>query len=126
MARFFNVDVDQFILIANYGFSSVQWKDFYLKLTPNFTKKKIDKMMIYSDLVCPTIRVGGHLTNLLDIVSVPNESIIQKQLTSGHYRPLKNHKINSVSMMATDQDGEIINFEKNSHIAYELDIRPIQ
>ena len=126
MARFFSVDVDQYILIANYGFSTVQWKDFYLKLTPNFTKKKIEKMNIYSDLVSPSVRFGNHLTNLLDIVSVPNESIVQKHVTSGHYRPLKDHKINSVSMLATDHDGEIINFEKNAHIAYELDIRPIR
>ena len=103
-----------------------QWKDFYLKLTPNFTKKEIETMHIYSDLVSPTIRVGGHLTNLLDIVSVPNDSIIQKNVTSGHYKPLKNHKISSVSMLATDLDGKIINFEKNATIAYELDIRPIQ
>ena len=52
--------------------------------------------------------------------------VIQKNVTSGHYKPLKNHKISSVSMLATDLDGKIINFEKNATIAYELDIRPIQ
>ena len=83
-------------------------------------------MNIYSDLISPSVWFGSHLTNLLDIVSVPNESIVQKHVTSGHYRPLKDHKINSVSMMATDHDGDIINFEKNAHIAYELDIRPIR
>ena len=126
MARFFNVNEKQYILIAHFGFPTIQWSDYYLKCTPDFKRKKVEKILVYSDIVSPTIRVGGHLTNLLDIISVPNSNTIHRPMASGIYKPVKNHTLNLVSMIASGVDGEDLYFEKDAHAAYELHIRPVE
>ena len=97
-ARFLSIDKDQLLLIGHSGFPTMNASDYYLKMTPNFTKKRAQTIMIYSDIVQPSIRVAGFQTNLLDIVSVKDSSIIQRPLSAGLYRPLKDHKIHSISI----------------------------
>ena len=64
------------------------------------------------------------MTNLLDIISVPNANIIQRSIGAGQYRPLRNHFIDSVSILTSNADGESNHFETNSYASYELHIRP--
>ena len=123
MCKFLNVDQNQSVLIASFGFPTLDIVDYYLKISPDFRKKKVETLLIYSDLVAPEIRVGGFMTNLLDIISVPNDNTIQRTMTQPLYRPLKNHTIDSVSIVVTDTVGEEIHFEEDSYSAFELRIR---
>ena len=126
MARFFNVKESQYVLLAHFGFPSINYSDYYIKLTPNFNKPKIEKLFIYSDVVKPCIRLGGFLTNLLDVVSVSNANTINRPLVSGSDKPLKNHSIDSISILTTNEDGDRFCFEDNAQATFEIHIQPRQ
>ena len=80
MSRFFDIKSGQHILVGTYGIPhSETHKEFYLKLTPDFRKRKIEKFCVYSDIVNPTIRFGDQVTNLLDMVSVNTGNNIFRQ-----------------------------------------------
>ena len=81
--------------------------------------------MVYSDIILPKIHVGDSLTNILDIISVPNGKTFQRSNAVGLYRPLKNHTIHSISIAIYDKDGESVFFPKKTFTALELEIRPV-
>lgn len=127
MASFLNADANQSILIGKYGFPTMNPEDYYLKLSPDFNKKKIQHVQIYSDLVAPVVRVGGSLLNLLDIVSTDSQNIIHRPYAKTQYRPLRNNTIESVSMIITDTEGKDIRFEDpRASASFELHIRPVK
>ena len=126
MARFFNIKPSQYVLLAHFGFPTVNHSDYYIKLTPNFRKSKIEKLMIYSNIVKPNIRVGDYLTNLLDTISVTNSNIIHRPYAVGSNKPLRNHVIDSVSIVCADDKGNMIHFENNTESTFELHIKPIE
>ena len=125
MARFLNVKQSQYVLIGHFGFPTLNFPDYYLKLSPNFTKPKIEKMLIYCDIVSPNIQVGGQLTNLLDIISTPNSNIIHRAHIGGSYKPLKKHIIEEISIKSANIHDELLHFEKGAQTSYELHIRPL-
>ena len=126
MANLFGLGRNQIVLIGHYGFPKIKTKDYYLKLSPDFRKKIVDTVMIYSDIVQPSIRLGGEVTNLLDIFTVDTQKTIYKQMARGIYKPLKHHLITQASILITDIDGRIIQFEKDAFTACELQIRQAQ
>ena len=99
-------------------------RDFYLKLTPDFKKRKIEKCCVYSDIVNPTIRFGDQVTNLLDMVSVNTGKKIFRQMAPTQFKPLKNPFITSVSVSVNDLNGDPIIFENDAVSTFELQIRP--
>ena len=125
MSRFLNVKDGQFVLLAHFGFPTAKLTDYYLKFTPNFTKPKLDKIMVYSDLVTPSIQVGGTLSNLLDIISTPNANTIHRPHLSPSYKPLRRHTIEEVSIISTNIDGGRLHFENGAQTSYELHIAPL-
>ena len=124
MAKFFNMKDNQYILLGCFGFPIIKYSDYYMKLSPNFGKPKIEKMMIYSDIVKPIVRVGDYHTNLLDVISVDNSNIIHRPYVGSGYKPLRKHNIDSVSILCTNDRGGKINFEKNKISTFELHISP--
>ena len=126
MAKFFNVKENQRVLIAHYGFPTMSFVDYYLKLSPNFVKPKIEKLMVSSNIVSPTIQVGGELASLLDIISAPNSNTLQRPHVGGSFKPLKNHNIDDIAVHTTNIDGDPIHFEKNSVTSYEIHIKPLE
>ena len=124
MAKFFGVDEDEAMLIGRHDGNTVEMENYYHKLSPDYKKPQINTLMIYSDIVLPKIHVGGALTNILDIISVPHGQTFQRSNAVGLYRPLKNHTIKSISIAIFDKDGDEIYFPKNSFTALELEIRP--
>ena len=124
MANFFNVNKNQNPLIASFGFPSINPSDYHVKLTPNFCKPKIEKLMVYSDLVHPTVKVGDFETNLLDVISVENSDIFHRPFVPSSQKKLRKHIIDSVSILCTDDRGEPIHFEKNAKSTFEIHIKP--
>ena len=125
MAKFFNLKKDQILLVGVYGVPSNELNtEFYLKLTPDFKKRKIEKFCVYSDIVNPEIRFGDEITNLLDLISVDTGNNIYRQMVPTQYKPLKHPFITSVSISVTDIDGFPIIFEDDVATTFELQIRP--
>lgn len=124
MANFFNLKENQYILLSCFGFPNINYTDYYMKLTPNFKKPKIDKLMVYSDVVKPTIRVGDFNTNLLDVISVDDSDIVHRPYVGSGNRPLRKHTIDSVAIHCTDDRGKPIHFERNAKSTFELHITP--
>ena len=125
MAKFFNLKKDQIILVGVYGVPPDELDtDFYLKLTPDLKKRKIEKFCVYSDIVNPEIRFGDQITNLLDLISVDTGNNIYRQMVPTQYKPLKHPFITSVSISVTDIDGFPIIFEDEAVTTFELQIRP--
>ena len=125
MAKFFGVDEDEALLIGRHDGNTIKMENYSHKLSPDFKKTEINTLMLYSDIVLPKIHVGDALTNILDIISVPNGLTLQRSNAIGLYRPLKNHTIKSISIAIFDKDGDEIFFPKNSFSALELEIRPV-
>ena len=124
MSKFFGVDEEEALLLSHFGGSSEEMSNYYHKLSPDFNKPEISTLMIYADIVQPKIHVGDSLTNLLDIISLPNAQTFQRTNAVGLYRPLKNHMIKSISIAIYDKDGDEVYFPKNSFTALELEIKP--
>ena len=100
---------------------------YFLKLSPDFSKGKIKQVCVYSDLVSHSVRVGGQLTNLLDVISSNSPHVLHRQNAKTHYRPLKDTSIASLSMILTDMHGKRIMFERERDIAtLELHIKPVE
>ena len=119
--------LDQTILVGVYGVGPKPTdSDFYLKLTPEFRKRKIEKFCVYSDIVSPTIRFADQVTNLLDLVSVNTGNNIYRPMAPTQYKPLKKPFITSVSISITDIDGNPIIFEEDASTTFELQIRPTE
>ena len=125
MAKFFGVDPDETLLIAQHGNANVDMANHNHKLTPDFIKPEISTLMVYSDIILPKIHVGDSLTNLLDIISMPHGRTFQRSNAMGLYRPFKDHTLDSISIAIYDKDGDGIYFPRNSFSALELEIRPI-
>ena len=125
MAHFLNLKEKQYVLVGHFDFPTAKLTDYYLKLTPNFTKPKIDKMMLFSDIVAQTIQVGGILSNLLDIISTPNANTIHRPHVGGSYKPLRKHTIEEVSFISTNINGEMLHFENGAQTSYEVHISPL-
>ena len=125
MAHFFGVEDNQYVLLAHFGFPNLTYSDYYIKLTPNFEKMKVDKIMVYSNIVAPTVRLGGHLTNLLDVISPPEGNTLNRAHVSGSIKPLRNHTMDSITMVITDVDGDKISFEKGAQSTFEVHIAPM-
>ena len=127
MSRFLGVDENQIILIGHYGFPTTETpQNYYIKITPDFRKKKIETIMLYTDIVSPSTRVGGLQTNILDIISAPNTGTIQRSMAQGQYRPLRNHEITHITIEIYNRDGDVIHYPKDSFSAVELKIRPVR
>ena len=127
MSRFLGVDENQIILIGHYGFPTTETpQNYYIKITPDFRKKKIETIMLYTDIVSPSTRVGGVQTNILDIISAPNTGTIQRSMAQGQYRPLRNHEITHITIEIYNRDGDVIHYPKDSFSAVELKIRPVR
>ena len=127
IASFFNIDTSQTILLGVYGNPNMDPSQYFLKLSPDFSKGKIKQVMVYSDLVSHSVRVGGQLTNLLDVISSNSPNVLHRQNARTHYRPLKDTSIASLSMILTDMHGKRIMFERESDIAtLELHIKPVE
>ena len=100
---------------------------YFLKLSPDFSKGKIKQVCVYSDLVSHSVRVGGQLTNLLDVISSNSPHVLHRQNAKTHYRPLKDTSIASLSMILTDMQGKPIEFERESDMTtLELHIKPVE
>lgn len=74
-------------------------------------------------MVAKTVRVGNHMTNLLDIVTF-GEHINSKSSPHHVYKPISHHYFDSASVAITDEDGCLISFPDNLYTALEIVIRP--
>ena len=127
MASFFNIDTSQTILLGVYGNPNMDPSQYFLKLSPDFSKGKIKQVCVYSDLVSHSVRVGGQLTNLLDVISSNSPHVLHRQNAKTRYRPLKDTSIASLSMILTDMQGKDIEFERESDMTtLELHIKPVE
>ena len=84
MASFLNIDTAQSILIGIYGFPHMDPFKYHLKLSPDFTKGRINQVMFFSDLLSHQVRVGGQLTNLLDVLTTNSPGVINRQNAKTH------------------------------------------
>ena len=126
MSKFLGVDENQMILIGHYGFPTTETpQNYFIKISPDFRKPKVETVMIYTDIVSPSTRVGGVQTNILDIISAPNTGTIQRSMAQGQYRPLRNHEISEITIEIYNRDGDVIHYPKDSFSAVELKIRPV-
>ena len=127
MAKFLAIEENQIILVGHYGFPTSETpQNYFLKITPDFRKKKVNTIMVYSDIVKPSIRVAGLQTNILDIISVPNTGTIQRTMAQAQFRPLRNHEITDITIEMYNRDGDAIHYAKDSYSAVELKIRPVK
>ena len=127
MASFFNIDTSQTILLGVYGNPNMDPSQYFLKLSPDFSKGKIKQVCVYSDLVSHAVPVGGQLTNLLDVISSNSPHVLTRQNAKTRYRPLKDTSIASLSMILTDMQGKDIEFERESDMTtLELHIKPVE
>ena len=127
MASFFNIDTSQTILLGVYGNPNMDPSQYFLKLSPDFSKGKIKQVCVYSDLVSHAVPVGGQLTNLLDVISSNSPHVLHRQNAKTRYRPLKDTSIASLSMILTDMQGKDIEFERESDMTtLELHIKPVE
>ena len=126
MSKFLGVDENQMILIGHYGFPTTETpQNYFIKISPDFRKPKVETVMLYTDIVSPSTRVGGLQTNILDIISAPNTGTIQRSMAQGQYRPLRNHEISEITIEIYNRDGDVIHYPKDSFSAVELKIRPV-
>ena len=127
MAKFLAIEENQIILVGHYGFPTSETpQNYFLKITPDFHKTKVNTIMVYSDIVKPSIRVAGLQTNILDIISVPNTGTIQRTMAQAQFRPLRNHEITDITIEMYNRDGDSIHYAKDSYSALELKIRPVK
>ena len=127
MASFFNIDTSQTILLGVYGNPDMEPRQYFLELSPDYSKGKIKQVSVYSDLVSHAVPVGGQLTNLLDVISSNSPHVLTRQNAKTRYRPLKDTSIASLSMILTDMQGKDIEFERESDMTtLELHIKPVE
>ena len=123
MRYFLNLDDDEHIVVGYCGFALKNPIDSNKKITPNFAKKSIQSLLIYSNLVEKSVRVGEAMTNLLDIVTF-GKDINNKKSSLHVYKPLSHKYFDRASVAITDEDGSIISFPENLYTALEIVINP--
>ena len=79
-------------------------------------------MFVYSNLVASNIRVGDHMTNLLDIVTF-GKNIHNKSSSLHVYKPLANKYFSSAAVAITDETGVLISFPNELYTALEIVVR---
>ena len=127
MSKFLGVGPDQIIMVGHHGFADFEkTQSHYVRLTPNFAKPRVNTLMVYSDVVNPTTRVGGVQTSILDMITVPETGMIHRSNARPLYRPLKNHTIHTISTSIHDCDGSLIQYPRDVYTALELVIRPVR
>ena len=121
MKYFLNLE-DEMILIGYAGFAVGDPLKFNQKITPNFSKKLIKTLFVYSNLVASNIRVGDHMTNLLDIVTF-GKNIHNKSSSLHVYKPLANKYFSAAAVAITDENGVLISFPNELYTALEIVVR---
>ena len=123
MSKFLSMDENSIFFIGYCGFSYITPFDSNQLPIPVFERATLDTLFIYSDLVAHSVRVGSHLTNLLGIVTVNKKNLTNMVNPLHIFRPLSHKYYQSASVHITDQNGDEIEFEKDSFSVLEIVIK---
>ena len=130
MAKFFKIDPNQVILLGLVGKTNIKLEHHYFKLEPDFQKSRIEKLLVYSDVVSKSILYGGQKTNTLELISssYSGSNILTRNNKKPEYKPLNHNSFDSVSMKLTQVDGTPIHFQNDSSdqtSVLEIHIKPV-
>ena len=106
------------------GSTETNLEQYYFKLTPDFEKTRVDKLIVYSDIVSKSIVYGGQKTNTLELISSSDsksETLSRKNKTP-EFKPISHNSFDGVAMKITHCDGTAVQFDSDPDKASVLEI----
>merc|ERR1712074_215436 len=100
MSKFFKIDPNRTILLGYSGSTDINLEQYYFKLTPDFEKTRVDKLIVYSDIVSKSIVYGGQKTNTLELISSSNSKseILSRKNKTPEFKALSHNCFDGVAM----------------------------
>ena len=126
MTRLLNLNVGEYIISMICGFPKICPYQYRYPIHLNYYKENVSSILIYTDLVGTSVRIGGSVTNLLEILSFSKSGNVLHTSTKPlqTFRPLKHNTFKKASVEIRTLNGELINFPDEMDSIIEIYIRP--